>query len=187
MTDTPSAQPENKWKSGLIGGITGAVGATIVGLIFSTNTLSSVGKLFGYSPLPPDAVIFISGRDCGQIGGGWRKFDLADGRFIVGAGANTDFNRNFPPSMTDKGAVAVKLEEKNLPQFKLSIPYWTDGLSVGGLLVGGFAAMTSISKDSQDNAESRQNRYYETLIGGRSEPVDTLPPWIALTACQRSP
>ena len=182
---TPAPKPGNKWKSGLIGGVTGAVGATLVAFIFSSTTVTFVASLLGFKPFPTGAIIFVTGSECTN---GWTKFDLAAGQFIVSAGTNAHHpGLTFAPSVTDKGVTSVKLEEKNLPEISQEIPFSTIGIGIGlgGLMPNGFAAVVSVAAKSKDpNAVPHSSTL---VIGkGRAEPIDTLPPWIALTACQKT-
>lgn len=182
MTELPSATPaENKWKSGFIGGVTGALGATIVAFIFSSTALTFMGKFFGYQALPSAAIVFVDGGDCGP---GWTKFDRAEGHFLVAAGTNTQHGKVFRPGEPNNGVIGIKLEERHLPEVKLSVPFTVIRWTLPGLgpnpLVGNIGDRTT--GDTNANIRSA-----ELSLGGRAEPIESLPPWIALTACRKSP
>ena len=181
------AKPETKsgtdWKAALIGSAAGALGTTIVGLVFSSATMNFISKMFSRDTLPKGAIIFVAGSECGAMGDGWKKFDLAAGRFLVGAGSNSDYpNKRFEPNITSKGNAEIRLTEMNLPPIAAEIPYYQFGIVIDGR--GTLPVAHSIAGGGPFQDASRVSG--RIAFGGRAEPIDILPPSIALTACDRS-
>jgi hypothetical protein len=173
-----TAKSDRDWKSALIGGIAGALGTTIVGLVFSSATLTFLSNLVGHNVLPSSAAIFVTGADCGAVGNGWKKFQHAEGRFLVGAGTNSDFNKTFQADVTNVGTLAIKIEEKHLPSLKANIPFVISNFAAQN---GGYGVVRELAPKGGDAV-----RFYELSMGGQSVSIDTLPPSVALTACTRS-
>lgn len=180
--ETVTEQPKSEWKSGLIGGIAGALGATLVGLVFSTTTFTFFANLLGHNVLPHDVVVFVSGGDCGQ---GWKKFDRAEGRFLVGAGSNRDHSdKVFQAGFTNVGSTTLKLEENNLPKTEVKVPFTFVRAKITGLGDSNdIPLVMGLGKMPGNNAFVTQD--FALSLGGQSTPVDILPPSVALTACEK--
>lgn len=119
--------------------------------------------LIAQSLMPTGAVIpFALDNGCPS---GWREFDLAAGRFIVGASQSGGGKSLFETG----GSEAVAITVEQLPR----------GV-VGEVATTRLRGVT-VSERSQFSAVDE----VKPFRAGGSEPISTMPPFIALTYCLR--
>jgi hypothetical protein len=171
--ETKAVQPPRRLSEIFLAALAGAAGTAIVGVVFSSSTASFLSGIFSKSTLPRDAVLFVSSADCGGLGDGWEKFELAQGRFLVGAGDSPDGGPKYQAGLTGVGRSKIKISQQNLPKIDLSMAYGLTNIDISGKgydmprVIGGGDKSAKIS------------------LGGNGDEIETLPSWIALTACHK--
>ena len=170
--DDNSKIPRRRLLDIFLAAATGAAGTAIVGLVFSSTTISWITEMFGKSVLPRNAIVFVNGSDCGDLGDGWSKFELAQGRFVVGAGDSPDGVR-FQAGLPGNGRSKIKINQQNLPKVDLNLSYTLTNIDISG---HGYDMPRAIGSG---------DRSAKIPLGGNADEIETLPSWIALTACQR--
>lgn len=153
-----------------VGAVVGAAGTAIVGLIFSSATIGSLEKLFARNPFPKETVLFVYGSECGP---GWKKYEQAQGRFIVATGESPDGGPKFQAGFTGTGASKVTIKQENLPDVSLPLKWTITNIDIHGR---GYDVPLKVG-EGQSTAS--------IPLGGKGVPVETLPSWVALTACRQ--
>jgi hypothetical protein len=167
----PSAPPKPAGLGGaFLGAVVGAAGTAIVGLVFSSATISFLEKLFARNPFPKDAIVFTSASECGS---GWKKYEQAQGRFIVAAGESPDGGPKFQAGFTGVGKSKITIGQDNLPPLTLNLKWQVTNIDIHGK---GYDVPLKIG-EGQATAP--------IPLGGKGAPIDTLPSWVSLTACKQ--
>jgi hypothetical protein len=154
--------------------LAGAAGTAVVGFVTSSTTLSWIASLVSRSNLPRGAIVFVSAPDCGSIGDGWQKYDLAEGRFVVGA----DGGNSRKPGQTKDGRTSFKIAGNNLPPTNVAIPFRFSNTSASN---GGFPLMRTLGPTGADSGAS-----FTVTLPFENNEIDVTPPSISLLACQRT-
>jgi hypothetical protein len=119
--------------------------------------------------LPSNAVIAVSGVGCPSPG--WKELSKAAGRYILGA--TSEVGRR--PGDTG-GQTQVRLEAIHLPPHDHRIP-----------TVGSNQRVQNIQSVDAENLGDYEQHSRSTDSAGEGRPFEIIPPFIALTICERLP
>ncbi|WP_419739126.1 phage baseplate protein [Ruegeria sp.] len=169
----------------LIGAASAILATTLIGfvtLIANWFTEGGVAKLIG--ALPANAVVaFDVPNGCPH---GWSVFQQAQSRVLIGVGPGQVSSGNKLSSYNyreEGGYERVTLDKSNLPkhQHGYNDIYWSE---VGGRSSALTNALGNKGDSDRDNSGHEIRR--QTAETGEGNPVDTMPPYIALYFCKKN-
>ncbi len=117
-----------------------------------------------------DAPTGSAKRDCNSIEG-WEDFTAGEGRFFLGAGVK--YNAGHTGGESEQ-----ILTSEQIPRHKHGV----HAQKIGSIFEKNGRELRIMNPDAP-NPRERANQ--ETTITGKGEPINTMPPYIALTFCKK--
>ncbi|MEM7667478.1 MAG: hypothetical protein AAF250_16660 [Pseudomonadota bacterium] len=128
------------------------------------------------SPVVPANVVVASTKACSELSGGWREYEQARGRVILGANPQGVYGFAKRPIGDIGGEESVQLTAAEMPAHSHNLAFVPEVSNLSG---GSYPVMS----DTRHNSTSRRNA--PTQAQGGSRPHNNVPPYIALYFCKK--
>lgn len=152
----------------------GAAGTAVVGLLFSSSTVTLLARILGGDVFPSGAIVFVMEQGCDK---GWEKYDLAAGSFLVVAGNDKD-GHQFVANQLRSGSTKVMLTTDNLPDIPTQFHVYTSFTALVGSAFRADYVATRAEAGSLGAA-------YTLHPANQQKAIEILPQAFPVTACRK--
>jgi hypothetical protein len=117
---------------------------------------------------------------------GWRAYDLASGRFLIGAGKPTDLSLTSYAYRTIGGAEKIQLTQPQLPPFTITYPVFrSNEFSLQNSGYPGYRFIGQAAREAASGASGILTSEQSDPVG-KGQYIDIRPPFVAMLFCVKA-